>query len=88
MHKVDKMGYPLDPELKALEVSLEDLAGAWRGAYGDTKKQQEIVGLYHATVKKLYEKGWDGFLDVQSELPVSLMPQEYLERHPHLPWKP
>jgi hypothetical protein len=85
MHKVDKMGYPLDSELKALEISLEDLAGAWRGAYGDSEKQQQIVDLYHATVKKLYEKGWDGFLDLQSELPASLMPDEYLKRHRQLP---
>jgi hypothetical protein len=42
---------------------------------------QKVIEEYHATLTKLYELGWDAALDVDSELPDELMPEEYLKRN-------
>jgi hypothetical protein len=81
-HATDKSGYPLDPELRQLEFRLGDLAGLWRGAYGDQARQDDIVQEYSAILARLYDLGWDSELDVESELPDDLMPAEYLRRNP------
>ena len=84
-HRVDELGYPLDPELDALEDRLNILAGMWRGSLGNLLGQGEIVREYHAILTKLYSLGWDGVLDIDGELPDELMPDEYLRRHGRLP---
>lgn len=76
-HDVDNLGYPVDPELRQLESYLGELAARWRGTY-----REDIVQEYHATMSLLYELGWDAILDVESELPDELMPEQYLRRHP------
>jgi hypothetical protein len=81
-HKVNELGYPLDPQLNALESKLCILASSWRGSWGDPLKQEEIVREYHTTMEKLYSLGWDAVLDIDCELPDRLMPEEYLRRHP------
>jgi hypothetical protein len=81
-HKVDEIGYPLDPELRKLEFHLCELAGAWRASWGNPERQEEIVAEYHATMAKLYSLGWDGTLDMECELLKELLPEEYLKRHP------
>ena len=83
-HKTDAVGYPLDPELRKLEFHLCGLAGDWRGSWGDSNRQAEIVREYHATMAKLYALGWDGILDIECELLDELMPEEYL-RHRSVP---
>ncbi len=74
-HEVDVFGFPIDPELSRLESWLGELAARWRGTW-----DQNIVDEYHTTMTRLYELGWDGRLDIESELPDRLMPEEYLSR--------
>lgn len=81
-YQVDEFGYPIDPKLRNLEIHLCDLAGSWRGSWGNVHRQEEIRKEYHATMTKLYSLGWwDGTLDVECELPENLMPEEYVRRH-------
>jgi hypothetical protein len=81
-HQVDKIGYPVDPELRRLQIQLCDLAGRWRFYGGDARRQEETVREYHATMAQLYALGWDAVLDVECELLNELMPEEYRRRHP------
>lgn len=74
-HETDRSGFPIDPQLRRLEVQVATLAGIWRGTF-DSK----IVREYHVIMGLLYELGWDGVLDFESELPDELMPDEYLKR--------
>lgn len=77
-HKVDNIGYPIDPELRALQRHLGILAQELRGrARGDSDEKQWKIDLeYHTTMKKLYDLGWDDILDIDAELPEHLMPEE------------
>ncbi|MCB8924802.1 MAG: hypothetical protein H6652_04165 [Ardenticatenaceae bacterium] len=77
-YETDEMGYPLDPELRALEFHLGNLAAKYRM---HKYSAQKVIEEYHATLTKLYQLGWDAALDVESELPDELMPKEYLRRH-------
>ncbi|MAT98833.1 MAG: hypothetical protein CL608_16945 [Anaerolineaceae bacterium] len=77
-HETDEIGYPLDPELRALEFHLGDLAAKYRM---HKYSAQKVIKEYHATLTKLYQLGWDAALDVESELPDELMPEEYLKRN-------
>ncbi len=79
-HAVDELGIPLDPELKKLEFHLGHLAAYWRGSGDNQVLSAEIVKEYHSTMAKLYELGWDGELNYDSELPERLMPHEYWKR--------
>lgn len=83
-HEKDSIGYPVDPDLRQLEFRLGDLAAKWR-LHESPEQQQKIVQEYHAIMERLYQLGWDSILDVTSELPDELMPEEYLKRHPTLP---
>lgn len=74
-HEVDIFGFPVDPELNRLETHLGNLAALWRSTW-----DQSVVDEYHATMAHLYELGWDGRLDIESELPDRLMPIDYLRR--------
>lgn len=81
-HATDASGYPLDMELDQLEFRLSDLAALWRGSFGDPAYQDEIVQEYRTILARLYELGWDSVLDIDSELPNKLLPEEYLRRNP------
>jgi hypothetical protein len=81
-HKVDSIGYPVDPELRRLEFLLGDLAAEWRGSCEHPEKQQTIVITYHQTLRRLYDLGWDAELDLESHLPEEYMPEEYIKRNP------
>jgi hypothetical protein len=83
-HEVDQFRYPVDPELRKLEFHLCELAGDWRGSYGNPYRQEEIVNEYHTTMAKLYALGWDGTIDFECELPKELMPDEYTRRNPQV----
>jgi len=76
-HETDVFGFPVDPQLRRLENHLGDLAGIWRGT-----QNLNIVKEYNTILNLMYELGWDGILDSESELPEYLMNQEYLRRHP------
>jgi hypothetical protein len=76
-HEVDKLGYPVDEEMRNLEFSLSDLAAMFRAAREDSQRQAEIVSEYSKILSDLYKLGWDGSLDAEAELPSNLMPQEY-----------
>lgn len=79
-YKRGELGFPLDPELRRLEIYLSDLAAAFRGTRGMPDKQMEIVQEYHATLSQLYALGWNDSLDEDSKLPKRLMPEEYFRR--------
>jgi len=79
-HETDEIGYPVDPELRALEFQLGDLAGEYR-RHISAAHTKHVVEQYHATLNKLYQLGWDSVLDVDSELPYELMPEEYFKRN-------
>ncbi|HRV96086.1 MAG TPA: hypothetical protein P5526_28295 [Anaerolineae bacterium] len=80
-HETDSIGLPVDPELRRLEFLLGDLAAQWR-EYESPERQNEIVLEYHSVMERLYELGWDGFLDWDSELPTELMPEQHpKQRH-------
>lgn len=81
-HEVDDIGLPVDPTLRYLERQLSILAAQWRGNWEKPAKQDQIMHEYHDIMHQLWSKGWDSELDIDSELPDRLMPQEYLEKHP------
>jgi hypothetical protein len=74
-HPVDKMGFPLDPQLRRLEGHLGYLAAIWRETH-----DPKILKEYYITVKLLYELGWDGTIDFESMLPPEHMPPEFMDR--------
>ena len=80
-HTKDQSGYPLDPELRQAEFHLGDLAAMWRDAYGQPEQQEKIVQEYRDVLLRMYALGWESQLDVESELPDYLMPEEYLRRN-------
>lgn len=80
-HETDAIGYPIDPELRKLEFYLGDLAARWRGSYDRPDVQEALVREYWAVLNQLYALGWDSLLDIESELPDRLMPEEYMRRN-------
>jgi hypothetical protein len=84
-HERGLSGYPADPELNRLQSHLGHLAAEWRGALGGAERQRAIVQDYHATMRRLYELGWDDILDIDAELPRDLMPEEYYHPPPSNP---
>lgn len=76
-HETDAFRFPVDPQLRRLENHLGDLAGMWRGT-----GNLNIVKEYNVILNLMYDLGWDGLLDIESQLPEDLMNQEYLKRHP------
>lgn len=62
-------------EIDALEMQLSLLAQEWRKT-----KDAIYVKRYHDVYHKLRSLGWEGGIDVEAELPYSLMPQEYLDQ--------
>ena len=78
-HETDSIGLPVAPELRRLEFLLGDLAAEWR-EYESPERQNEIVLEYHSVMERLDELGWDGFLDLDSELPDELLPERYRKK--------
>ena len=60
-----------------LEDLLCSLAGEWRST---TVNRQEIKEKYLSTVMLLLSLGWDGWVDLECELPDKDMPQEYYRK--------
>jgi hypothetical protein len=81
-HEVDEFGYPADPELRALEFHLCDLAAAWRSSKDDPQRRENLIKDYHATMDILYALGWDSEPDFECHLPDELMPEEFNRRNP------
>jgi hypothetical protein len=81
-HTVDHLGRPVDPVLRKLEDELQILSRVFRGMRGNPEKQEEIAQEYQKVLEQLYELGWDGSLDLQSELPSKYMPERYLQQNP------
>jgi len=66
-------------EVDALQMQLGLIAQKWRET-----KDSIYVKQYHDVYHKLRSLDWDGAIDVEAELPYSLMPQEYLDNiHAH-----
>lgn len=75
--------YPEDETLFNMQSQLGILAGMWRGEKRrNGKRSRQLVADYHATMREMLERGWDGDLDVDAELPLKLMPREYFELRP------
>jgi len=81
-HEVDELELPIDPTLRALQLSLSKLVGEWAQHKHNQEEAERIVGEYHDIVARLYSLGWDGYIDIEAQLPKRLMPEEYLRRHP------
>lgn len=69
----------MQSEIDALLNELVRLAMQWRGMNisGNTQKRNEVTNQYHHTMRNLFALGWEGVLDIDSELPDQFMPQEY-----------
>jgi hypothetical protein len=61
-----------------MERSLALLAGRWRSRQ-NTPDAESIARQYQAILRCMIELGYQDSLDVDSELPDELMPQEYFE---------
>lgn len=80
-HETDQIGYPVDPKLRALAFRLGDLAAEYR-QHLSPEHDKQLVEECHATIAKLFQLGWDAVLDIESELPDQLKPEEYRKRYP------
>lgn len=65
-----------------------DLAAQWRAAHGDLGGHKALVEAYYKVIKDLYDRGWDGELNLESHLPDEFMPAEYVMRNPHIRLNP
>ena len=81
-HEVDERELPIDPTLRALQFSLSKLVGQWAQNRHNQEKVERIVSKYHDVVQRLYSLGWDGYIDIEAQLPKRLMPEAYVRRHP------
>lgn len=68
----------IEPVLKSMEVSLSELAMYWRGSDND-EEATAIAHQYQLILRCMIELGFHQSLQVDSELPDELMPQEYLQ---------
>jgi hypothetical protein len=70
---------PTDAQLlNELDIKLSDLAAMWRGQK-NSAAADEIVHQYQVILRCMIELGYHDSLDVDSELPDRLMPQEYFD---------
>lgn len=79
-HGHDEQHGPGNPELQALKEKLARLARAWRDVDGDPVLQAQYVRLYHETMRRMVDQGWDPTkapLDDSATLPDSAMPHAY-----------
>ncbi len=65
------------PKTKIQELlwQLDDAASSWY-----TTKKPEYIQEYHDLYGHLRSRGWSGTIDIDSQLPRELMPQDYLEQ--------
>lgn len=68
----------IEPMLKNMEASLGELAMYWRGSEND-EEAMAIAHQYQLILRCMVELGFHQSLQVDSELPDELMPQEYLQ---------
>jgi hypothetical protein len=68
--------------LTEMERSLSTLAARWRSRQ-QTTEAESIVHQYQAILRCMIELGYQDSLDVESELPDELMPQEYFDLFKH-----
>lgn len=71
---------PIALELQRLRQLLFDLVSDWSNVERGIKHQDEIIAEYHATLQRMFDLGWRGGLDIECELPYSLMPTWYVEQ--------
>lgn len=64
--------------VRVLEFKLADLAPRWRSRQ-NTPEADEIVYQYQAILRCMIALGFRDPLDVDSELPDRLMPQDYFD---------
>ncbi len=64
--------------LSLLEDKVSDLASLWRGQK-NTPEADQIVQTYWAVLRCMIALGFHQPLDLDSELPDRLLPQEYLD---------
>lgn len=64
--------------LTEMEHSLSLLAARWRSRQ-NTPEAPEIVRRYQSILRCMIELGYHDSLDVESELPDELLPQEYFD---------
>jgi hypothetical protein len=65
--------------MEQMETTLAHLAMYWRGTDED-EDAKEIARRYQSILLCMIDLGLDHPLDIDSELPDELMPQEYFDR--------
>lgn len=81
-HKVDEYRRAIDPQMRQLEDELAILAGIFRNSSLNKEERDATIHKYTASLDRLYDLGWDGPLDVMSELPDEYMPERYTKLYP------
>ena len=83
---IDESDIPEDPLLQQLEERVCGYAAAYRKAQRREIQDDPkiLVLLYHQHISQLYNMGWNGELKPECLLPVELMPDAYLRRHPRI----
>lgn len=66
------------PEPKTEIEELQDQLGVAAAHWYRTRDAQ-FVFSYHEIYRKLRQLGWNGSIDIDTELPEELMPPEYME---------
>jgi len=66
-------------EIQRLELKLGELAEEWRSS-ADQQKKKALVTEYRTTLRKMFALGYNSWLDIDTELPDELMPEEYISR--------
>lgn len=65
-----------EPNLAESEHRLAEIAYAWRSS-----PNEELVAQYQKTLRRMIRGGFTQPLDIDTELPDRLMPDEYLKLH-------
>lgn len=73
-----KSAQGVSTDYKEEERALGNLAMVWR-TNKDNPSGPQVAEEYCRKLRALIKAGWRGELDVDAELPESLMPQEYLK---------
>ena len=92
-HAIDENRLPVDPTLHTLQHHLSTLVSAWQDVAADPLVQATYVKLYHETMLRMVEQGWDptiAKLDEAARLTDVDMPAAYLRqmRGEQYDWRP
>ncbi|MCI0713425.1 MAG: EF-hand domain-containing protein [Chloroflexi bacterium] len=68
----------IEPMLKNMQDSLNELAMRWRGSDSD-EEADAIAHNYQVILRCMIDLGFRQSLQVEAELPDELMPQEYFD---------